>query len=61
VAENWEYAEKMTEALLYFAEQGLALRGHDEYKDSDNRGNFLELCSLLGKFDPNFAEQWISP
>lgn len=54
VAENWKYAEKVTEALLFLAKQGLAIRGHDESKDSVNRGNFLELCSLLGRFDCNF-------
>ena len=57
VAENWKYAEKVTEILLFLAQQGLALRGHDECKESTNRGNFLELCSLLGKFDPTFSDR----
>ena len=57
VAENWEYAKKVTEVLLYLAKQGLAQKGHDESKDSFNRGNFLELCSLRGKFDLQFAER----
>jgi len=57
VAENWKYAEKITEALLFLARQGLAVRGHDESHGSMNRGNFLELCSLLGKYDLKFAER----
>ena len=61
VAENWKYAEKMTEILLYLARQGLAFRGHDESADSTNRGNFLQLCELFGKYDVKFAERMASP
>jgi len=57
VAENWEYAQKITEILLYLARQGLALRGHDESVNSTNRGNFLELCKLFGKHDLQFADR----
>ena len=56
VAENWKYAEKRTEALLFLARQGLA-PGHDESHGSMNRGNFLELCSLLETYDLKFAER----
>ena len=56
VAENWKYAEKITEALIFLARQGLA-PGHDESHGSMNRGNFLELCSLFGKYDLKFAER----
>jgi len=57
VAENWEYAEKVAEIVLFLARQGLAVRGHDESRDSMNRGNFLELCSLFGKYDKKFADR----
>lgn len=32
--------------------QGIPFRGHDESKDSDNKGNFLKFMSLLTQFDP---------
>jgi len=57
VAKNWQYAEKLTELLLFLTRQGLALRGHDESQESNNRGNFLELCELFGKYDQNFADR----
>ena len=33
--------------IVFFACQGLALRGHDESEDSENKGNFKEIVSLL--------------
>jgi hypothetical protein len=35
------------DALLYTARQNIALRGNNEKKTSLNRGNFLELLSVL--------------
>jgi hypothetical protein len=32
--------------------QGLPFRGHDESKNSHNRGNFLEVCDFLAEHDP---------
>jgi hypothetical protein len=32
--------------------QSCSFRGHDETAQSDNRGNFIELLSLLGEFNP---------
>jgi hypothetical protein len=33
--------------LRYLLHQGLAFRGHDESKESSNRGNFIELLKFL--------------
>ena len=38
------------------AKCGMSFRGLDEKKDSVNRGNFLEICSLVSQWDPVFAE-----
>jgi hypothetical protein len=35
--------------VRYLLHQGLAFRGHDESKESGNRGNFLELVKLLAE------------
>uniref|UniRef100_H2ZUR4 HAT C-terminal dimerisation domain-containing protein n=1 Tax=Latimeria chalumnae TaxID=7897 RepID=H2ZUR4_LATCH len=43
--------------LLYLSRQGLALRGSDETETSENRGNFLELCSLFAKYDEQFEQK----
>ena len=48
------------DSVLYLARQGLAFRGHREYQGLDcsstNEGNFLELMTLLAKYD-SFLEQ----
>jgi hypothetical protein len=36
-------------AVKFLLHQGLAFRGHDESKDSKNRGNFLELVKLMAE------------
>ena len=53
--ENRDYAKKVTDLIVFLGRQGLALRGHNEDRNSKNRGNFLELCSLFGKYDSKFA------
>uniref|UniRef100_H2ZXN3 TTF-type domain-containing protein n=1 Tax=Latimeria chalumnae TaxID=7897 RepID=H2ZXN3_LATCH len=57
VQENREYARKITDLLLYLSRQGLALRGSDETETSENRGHFLELCSLFAKYDEQFEQK----
>lgn len=37
------------ETMRFLAHQGLAFRGHDKSKESFNRGNFLELLTLLNQ------------
>ncbi|KAL4131466.1 hypothetical protein QTP88_008775 [Uroleucon formosanum] len=52
VVENREIVKVVIDALLYTARQNIALRGHNELKLSNNRGNFLELINLMGKYHP---------
>ena len=41
--------------IRYLAKQSLAFRGHNEEIDSNNRGNFIELCEIwLAKYDSSF-------
>jgi hypothetical protein len=42
------------ETVRFLAHQGLAFRGHDESQESFNRGNFLELLSLLTQHSVDF-------
>lgn len=51
VAENREIVLAVFRTVLYLAKQNLAYRGHDEKIKSSNRGNFLELIHLLGKYN----------
>jgi len=37
------------DSLLFYARQGIAIRGHREDEDSLNKGNFLELLTLRAK------------
>ena len=48
------------DAILFLCKQELALRGHREGKDSENKGNFLELLDLLSKRDPDFKRRYES-
>ena len=41
----------LIETIRFLSKQGLPFRGHDEYEDSDNRGNFLEVLELLASFN----------
>jgi len=36
--------------LVYTSRKNIAIRGHNECVDSNNRGNFLELLGLLGNY-----------
>lgn len=46
VAENREYLKCVLETLLFCARQGIAIRGHRENEESQNKGNFQELLNL---------------
>lgn len=50
VQENRKYIRSIGQVLLYTAFQGIAQRGDDENESSCNRGNFLELITLLEDF-----------
>ena len=37
--------------VCYLGSQELAFRGNDESENSDNKGNYIELLKLIGKYD----------
>eukprot|EP00794_Sanderia_malayensis_P002873 gene2873-3324_t len=37
-------------------QKGITFRGHDESKESSNKGNFLELMNLLGEYSHELRE-----
>jgi len=49
VAENREYLKCVLETLLFCARQGIAIRGHRENEESQNKGNFQELLNLRSR------------
>ena len=60
IRENREYLTALLDAILFLCKQELALRGHREDKESENKGNFLELLDLLSKRDPDFRKRYES-
>ena len=42
------------ECVLFLARKGLPFRGHDEFCDSSNRGNFLDLVEFRARDVPEF-------
>ena len=58
IRENREYLSAILDAILFLCKQELALRGHNEGKASENKGNFLELLDLLCKRDVDFRKRY---
>ena len=58
IDKNRRYLTRVIDAIIYLTRQGLALRGDDENEESCNRGNFLELLSLLSTADSDFGEHF---
>lgn len=48
---NREILSRLLATTLYLARQGLPFRGDDENPSSQNRGNFIELVEVFGKYD----------
>ena len=44
--------QTMLKIALLCARQDLALRGHDESENSENKGNFKEILALLASENP---------
>ncbi|XP_074566114.1 uncharacterized protein LOC141822681 [Curcuma longa] len=44
------------ESVRWLSLQACGLRGHDESSDSQNRGNFIEMLKLLGKWNANIGD-----
>ena len=53
---NRRYLARLVDVAKTLAKCGMPFRGHNEKKDSLNRGNFLEIVGLLSRWDPIFAE-----
>ena len=53
---NRRYLVRLVDVAKTLAKCGMPFRGHNEKKDSLNRGNFLEIVGLLSRWDPIFAE-----
>ena len=67
---NRKYVESLMEGVLYCAEQGIALRGHDEGDASSNTGNYKSLLTKVisrhssvvkSRLDDKRAPNWLSP
>jgi len=57
ISKNRHYLRSVAEVLLLCSRQEIALRGHRESVESQNRGNFLELLALVAKHDPIVQER----
>ena len=55
IEENRLYLARLVDVAKTLAKCGLPFRGHDERKESINRGNSLEVVGLLSRWDPVFA------
>ena len=53
--QNRYYIKTLAEVILFCAKQEIALRGHDESDESENKGNFLELIDVISRHDEKFA------
>lgn len=56
-AANWRHILKaILNAILYCAKNNLGLRGHSDVPRSPSAGHFLNLLSLISKYDPILKE-----
>ncbi|XP_073120600.1 uncharacterized protein [Henckelia pumila] len=44
------------ECVRWLSLQACGLRGHDEFSDSQNRGNFIEMLKFMGKWNASIGE-----
>ena len=51
VRKNREIVKKLIDCVIFLGKQELSFRGHDESKDSANKGNYVELISFLAEHD----------
>ena len=57
IQENRKFLQTMLKIALLCARQDLALRGHDESENSENKGNFREILALLASESPTLKHQ----
>ncbi|KAJ3589718.1 hypothetical protein NHX12_010561 [Muraenolepis orangiensis] len=53
VKKNREILKRLIHCVIFLGKQELPFRGHDESRESANRGNYLELLTFLAKYDPD--------
>ena len=51
VRKKQEILKRLIDCVIFLGQQELPFWGHDEGKESLNRGNYLELLSLLSDYD----------
>jgi hypothetical protein len=51
VKQNREILKRLIAVTCFLGKQELAFRGHSEGRDSNNRGNYVQLLNLLAEFD----------
>ena len=52
ISNNRHYLKTIIEVILMCAKQEIGFRGHRESTDAPNRGNFLEILTLVAAHDP---------
>jgi hypothetical protein len=57
VMENRRYLQTLARVLFLTATQGIAQRGHNEGEESLNRGNFLEILSLIAEYNEEIRKK----
>ena len=55
ISKNRHYVKSVAEVLLLCSRQEIALQGHRESIESNNRGKFLELLTLVAKHDATYT------
>ena len=61
IARNRFKLQVSIDSVKWLAFQACAFRGHNERPDSENRGNFLELMNLLGRYNKDVEALVKSP
>ena len=51
--------KKILETIRWLSIQGIAVRGDDEYDESHNKGNFIELLQLRCIDIPELKQLWL--
>ncbi|KAK9531031.1 hypothetical protein VZT92_010483 [Zoarces viviparus] len=48
---NREISKRLIDCVIFLGKQELSVRGHDEHKESTNKGNYVELLSFVAEHD----------
>ncbi|KAJ4944141.1 hypothetical protein JOQ06_012686 [Pogonophryne albipinna] len=53
VNKNRDILKRLIHCVIFLGKQELPFRGHDESRESANRGNYLELLTFIAEYDPD--------